>query len=114
MSDKYILDGHTPVPEEDDMAWEEWMGTADRHVALTEHELFSVSTIFLGLDPSFGEGPPMLFESKAFERMPHIDGLNIHLGTAFDCERYSTWEDAEIGHKAMVERLRVAQMKTPP
>jgi len=106
-SNRYILDGHTPVREDDLMAWARWMQTADRHVALTEHELFTVSTVFLGLDHSFGHGPPLLFESMAFDRMPHIDGLAIQVGKALDdeCERYSTWNKAEIGHKAMVERM---------
>jgi len=51
-----------------------------------------VSTVFLGLDHSFrGEGPPDIFETMIF-------------GGPLDQEtrRYSTWDDAEIGHLEMV------------
>lgn len=93
--DRFILDGHTPVVEPDLMRWGRWFETADRHVALTEHEFFWVSTVFLGLDHGFyGEGPPLVFESMAF-----VDGLST------DCARYASWDEAEIGHHAMVRRM---------
>jgi hypothetical protein len=42
------------------------MGTADRRVKLTEHELFVLSTVFLGLDHRFyGNGTPLVFETMA-------------------------------------------------
>ena len=47
-----------------------------------------VSTVFLGLDHSFGGGPPLLFETMIF------DG-----GEEEHCVRYSTWQQAEEGHK---------------
>jgi hypothetical protein len=102
MIGRYILVGperRTPARcvDDDIIAWAEWFETADRHVALTEHELFRVSTVFLGLDHRFsGKGPPILFETMAFER-----GSSASL----DCFRYATWEDAEIGHQAMVRRM---------
>lgn len=92
----YILDGHTPVPCPDLAWWGWWFETADRHVALTEHELFRISTVFLGLDYRYGEGPPLVFESMAFE---------ADSWSAIDCMRYASWDDAEIGHKAMVRRM---------
>lgn len=94
--DKYVLDGHATVPWDDLLAWGRWFETADRRVALTEHELFRVSTVFLGLDHQFGPGPPLLFETMAFER-----GSSSEI----ECRRYANWEDAELGHKAMVNRL---------
>jgi hypothetical protein len=94
MNGRYILEGHRPVAEPDLLTWGRWLEAADRVVARTEHELFTVSTVFLGLDYRHsGKGPPILFESMVF-----VDG------DGGDCERYSSWDDAEIGHKAMVRQ----------
>lgn len=58
-----------------------------------------VSTVFLGLDHrfGFGSGPPILFETMIF-------------GGCLDGEqwRYSSWDDAETGHKAAVAKARAA------
>lgn len=94
----YVLDGHTPVPCDDPQAWADFMTKMDaRRVRWTEHELFKVSTVFLGLDHSFGDkGPPILFETMAFADDSWTD---------LECARYATWEDAEIGHGAIVRRM---------
>ena len=56
-----------------------------------------VSTVFLGLDHSFGfGGPPPLFETAIFDR---DDRANI------DMWRYSTWDEAMAGHKAACNGL---------
>lgn len=100
MSDKYILAGHKVVPCDDLMAWGRWFETAKRHVALTTPVTgIMVSTVFLGLDYRFGAtGEPLVFETMIF-------------GGEHDqyCERYSTWEEAEAGHKKAVELVA-----TPP
>jgi len=93
-SDKYILDGHTPKPA-DLMTWARWFETArdERIVAKTAVGGMSVSTVFLGLDHSFGSGPPMLFETMIF-------------GGPLDREyqeRCSTWEQAEEMHERAVQ-----------
>jgi hypothetical protein len=55
-----------------------------------------VSTVWLGLDHSFGEGPPLIFESMVFaSQEDHTD---------LDCIRYATREEAEAGHSALVTR----------
>lgn len=91
MSDKYILDGHTPVECDDVLTWGRWFETADRHVAQEERDGVRVSTVFLGLDHRFGgDGPPILFETMIFGG-PHDEDQN----------RYCTWEEAEAGHVAM-------------
>jgi len=61
MSKNYILDGHKPIPV-DLMTWAKWFEKADCQVAASgkKGKLF-VSTVFLGLDHSFGGGSPMLF-----------------------------------------------------
>lgn len=59
-------------------------------------EKIMVSTVFLGLDHSFRDhGPPILFETLVFNG-PLRDEM----------ERYATWDEADAGHKAMVERVR--------
>jgi len=59
-----------------------------RRVALDEGDGVSVSTVFLGLDHSWGDGPPMLFETMIFGGEHDEDQW-----------RYSTWGEAVAGHK---------------
>ena len=98
MTDKYILDGHEPVPV-DLMTWARWFedNRDKRRVAATD--IFPgklwVSTVFLGIDHGFGMGPPLLFETMVFDESGNDD----------DCERYTTWEEAEAGHAKIVARL---------
>ena len=68
-----------------------------RRVARTELAggAVEISTVFLWLDHSYGQGPPILFETMVF------GGLLDE-----ECERYSTWIEAEQGHEAMVDRVR--------
>jgi hypothetical protein len=89
MSHKYILDGHTPVLCTDLIKWATWFETANRQVELTHIGDVDVSTIFLGLDFSFGRSEkPQLFETR-------ISG-GEH---ANHQERYSAWDEAVEGHK---------------
>jgi len=95
MSENYILEGHKPVPVDDILIWGKWFQTADCHVAKTTiSEKINVSTVFLGLDHSFGNGPPLLFETMIFggEHDQYQD-------------RYETWEQAEAGHKKAVQMV---------
>jgi len=55
-----------------------------------------VSTVFLGLDHQYGDGPPLLFETMIFA-VPEKDE-SIYKNDEY-CERYSTWEAAEQGHE---------------
>src|SRR5262245_48085717 len=101
MSRKYILDGKNPVEVEDIFEWGRWMEIADRRVARQIINGGDISTVFLGLDHSFGQGPPMLFETMIF-------------GGEYDqeIERYSTWKEAEAGHRRWVERLATTHPAT--
>lgn len=88
----YILDGHTPVKASLNQ-WATWYETAGRDVAKTSKDDVIVSTVFLGIDHSFGGGgQPMLFETMTFGG-PHDQSQ----------ERCSTWEQAEAMHKAACE-----------
>lgn len=102
MTDKYKLDGHTPVPVENILEWSQWFETADRHVAEDEIGNARVSTVFLGLDHQWGGGPPLLFETMVFDGP--LDGEQV---------RYGTWEQAEAGHRKMVNRVREAANDIP-
>lgn len=87
---RFILDkNHRPVPCPSLMKWGRWLEAQwNRRVDDTIlPNGYRVSTIFLGLDHSFGEGPPLIFESMTFP--------------GYDQERYSTWEQAAAGHLAM-------------
>lgn len=95
MNGRYKLVGRRPVPVKDPLEWARWFETGDRRVAHTSVGAISVSTVFLGLDHNFlGRGDPLLFETMVF-------GGPLNL----EQERYSTWEDAERGHAAMVARV---------
>jgi hypothetical protein len=97
----YILRGHTPVPIKSVQAWAEWFEHSDaRRIAHDRIEDVLVSTVFLGLDHNFGRGRPILFETLVFGGP--LDGT---------MERYSTWDEAEIGHTDMLQRVTDA---TPP
>ena len=94
MTSKYILEGKTPKLVEDVIEWGSWFETADRNVASdTLKSGVRVSTVFLGLDHNFGNGEPVLFETMIF-------------GGKHDQyqERYSTWEEAEAGHKQALSK----------
>lgn len=95
----YILDGKIPVPCDDLMEWgKHFKDHGKRRVASDQITPdIKVSTVFLGMDHQWGQGPPLLFETMVF-------GGPMHDET----DRYSTWEDAEDGHRRMVERVKNA------
>ena len=57
----------------------------------------TVSTVFLGVNHQWGDGPPLLFET-------------LVTGGTFDCHmaRFSTWIEAEQGHAAVLKATRAA------
>lgn len=70
MTDHYILGvSGDPVPEPDVMKWASWFEkhNADRQIERTElPNGVAVSTVFLALDHSFGQGEPQLYETMIF------------------------------------------------
>lgn len=96
--EKYNRDG-TPF-NGDVLSWAKTFEMDNRRVARTKvtdaadpSKSFDVSTVFLGIDHSFGSGPPLIFESMAFAEGDSLDEL---------CERHSTESQARAGHTAMV------------
>lgn len=98
MTTNYILEGHIAIPEPDILKWAAWYETANRVVAQTSVGDVRVSTVFLGLDHSFGEGPKQLFETMVFGGEMNEEQT-----------RYQNWSQAEAGHAEMVERVKSVQ-----
>lgn len=113
---RYTLDeNNKPVAAVDLHQWAEWFEKSNRVVRrtiikitqpttqpTTQLSLFvediTVSTVFLGLDHSFGRhGPPVLWETLVFGG-PNAD----------DMERYASMEEAVLGHFRMVETVAAA------
>jgi hypothetical protein len=96
----YILDEENHTVEVDVHTWAMWRDTASNCI-VDYTEVTSrciVSTVFLGLDHNFsGKGPPILFETLVFGGPMDGDG-----------QRYSSWDDAVIGHKRFVAKVRKA------
>lgn len=118
----YILDGKKPVLEPDLLKAAQWFATADRSVALTDTQIHSVSTVFLGLDHNHFGRTPILFETMVFER--YGDGVRQDdpkrtemkgrvsewLESLDIMRRYPTWADAEMGHQKTVAEVLRAEM----
>lgn len=96
MSDYFILnDNKEPIPIDNVLEWARSFEGKNRDVAKTKIGDVLISTVFLGLDHSFGHGRPLLFETMVF-------------GGKLDQEmdRYSTWNEAEKGHATIVMRVK--------
>lgn len=104
MADYYILDHKRKAIAVDDvLVWGRWMQEhPDHHVADEKVGNARVSTVFIGLNHSFNffSGPPLIFETMVFGGK--LDG---------EMDRYSTWAQAEQGHKDMLERVIDAAKK---
>lgn len=91
----YILEEKLAKPV-DFLTWAMWYQNADRTVARTDIDNVIVSTVFLGLDFSFGsENIPELFETMILGG--DLDGTKI---------RCATWEQAEQLHERHVSMVR--------
>lgn len=91
---KYILDGQTPVACDDLFKWAEWFERSgeQRVVAQSTINGYWISTVFIGIDCSYGlSDRPLLFETLVFQqwkdRLTEVSG-----------RRWSTWKEARIGH----------------
>ena len=54
-----------------------------------------ISTVWLGLNHNYGDGPPLIFETMVFLKKTKNE---------LDCQRYSTEKEAIKGHEAMVKK----------
>lgn len=90
MNKCYRLDGETISEVHDFIEWAKWYETANRSIADDMVGESRISTIFLGLDHSYGD-TPILFETMVFGGP--LDG---------EQKRWYTLEEAREGHKATV------------
>jgi len=95
----YNIEGEV-VPREVGIALFEDDDGERRRVARDEIEGFSVSTVLLVFDHSFGDGPPLIFETMIFAPKEYEGDL--------DCwqDRYATKEQAVKGHARAVALVR--------
>ena len=92
----YKRDG-TPYPDDNPITWAMDSKNQDGRVArdiLPDGK--RISTVFLGLDHNWGEGPPLIFATMVFPSETESNDL--------DMDRYSTEEEALKGHKEMVKK----------
>lgn len=106
MSDKFILDANgEPVAAYDLMEWGRWFQTNTEARRVGDEQIGDsrVSTVFLGLDHSFGEGAPVLWETMVFggPLADEQERCGGHRG------------NAEKMHAAMVARVKAAQPASP-
>jgi|SRR3990167_1170054 len=98
---KYILDdNHNTIPASL-TEWGKWFQTARKKRIVKQVTLLNgyyLSTVFLGLDHSFGRGKPLLFETMVFISKDNLDEQ--------DRARYTTWKEAEKGHAEMVKKWK--------
>ncbi len=95
MSEYYKLINKEAVPCSCN-EWAECFEGTSRRVARSGNDDIYVSTVFLGLDHSFGEGNIQIFETMIFGG-EHDQGM----------WRYATWDEAESGHKKACELVGV-------
>ena len=96
-NDKFILDENNVAIPVDLLTWASWLEKAGDRRRVADTSITSdirVSTIFMGLDHSWGRGKPLIFETMVFGGV--LDN---------EMDRYSTWEEAEAGHASMVKRV---------
>lgn len=91
----FILDGHEAIEEPDLMKWAKWFESCERRVDDSRIGDVRISTVFLGIDHSFGDGTRLLFETMIF-------------GGKHDecCDRCETWDQAVQMHKDACELVK--------
>ncbi len=91
-------DGKTPV-ETDRDTWAAWFEQTDKRIVYqTMVDEYQVSTVFLGMDHSFGGGgPPVLWETMIFGPDDTYEDFQ---------QRYVSYDDAVAGHTQAVTHVR--------
>ena len=85
----------------DQDAWiREFSDMDSRRVAQDELTHVRVSTVLLGRNHNWGDGPPLIFETMVF---PLGDWGDLH------CERYTTEAQAVTGHAAILARAKAGE-----
>lgn len=99
----YILDDNkNPVPARA-LEWARWFTISrdKRRVASDDIGTTFISTVFVGIDLSHGDADaPVLFETMVFH-----DGSWLE-DTSYGIKQYSTWAEAEEGHRQTLEEIK--------
>lgn len=106
----YRPDG-TPINTGDDLQDTIEYGTLHEmyhRVAETQIGPYWISTVYLGLDHSYGHGPPLIFETMIFK-----DGGGIADSNDEYMDRYATWQQALDGHQNVVGALAAIESTQP-
>lgn len=104
----YILDEENNVVETEDFLEHArfFEDLTRRVVGHTVTEYYEVSTVFLGIRHNpWHDGPPVLFETMIFTREPYDALISAELSFDQACHRYTSWDDAETGHKTFAKRM---------
>lgn len=92
----WILDADKNVVRaKDSFEWARYFESSDRIVAKSSIADAEISTVFLGIDHRWGDGPPLLFETMIF------GGEHNNYQ-----ERCSTWKQAEEMHENACSLVR--------
>lgn len=62
---------------------------------------YFISTVFLGIDHQFGDGPPILWETMVFRNRDDMNELF--------CARYETYKSAKMDHNRLAALLRAGK-----
>jgi hypothetical protein len=90
----YILKDRRVVPASIE-EWYRFLQSPDRIVGVLTFNDVTVSTVFLGVNHGYGDGPPLVFETMVFDGP--MDGYE---------ERCSTWQEAEEIHERVCAEVR--------
>lgn len=107
---RYILENKKPVLEPTLFKWARFMENRKNIIVKQDDiknangEDFFVSTVFLGLDHSWSNEKPVLFETMIFPESESDDWEEYQ-------ERYCTWEEAKKGHKKAINYLTSTKNK---
>jgi hypothetical protein len=94
MTTNYVLSGHEVVPETNREKWQKWFDEGDKQtVRKTEKNGVVVLTQFHGIG-FCAKLPPLLFTTMVFGGEWNSE-----------IEYYSTWDEAEQGHKEMCKKV---------
>lgn len=99
------------IVERDLLTWARWFEDAkNRVLCRTKVGKYDVSTVFLGLDYQFGDGPPVLWETMVFSRrkstMKFMEKpIKYHKNLDEYTRRYHTRDEAEKGHQEVIKEV---------
>jgi hypothetical protein len=114
LSDWYDKEGHPiSIPE-----WGVLHRDEDYvRVGLTEVGPYVVSTVWIGLDHSWGQGPPVIFETMVFTKSAWHDDRSDpdhEQLLEIDAKRYCTLQEAQEGHSETVLLIEATLDQEPP